>query len=192
MFRNRLTALTTAIVLTSFTVFGQFAAFAQEEYTRFKSKASVQAPGSFVTQTTQNGVGQGATDRAGVLATYRYYFTRHHGIEANYSWTPNTQTYNGFGVDTNSHEISAAYIFRMPMRHWSPFVLAGAAALIFDPQNLAGANTQTRAAFVYGAGADVNLTNHLFLRGEYRGFVYSSPTYDLAGLNGLDRVTHRA
>ena len=186
MLKNQLAAFTVPTALTSFT------AFAQEDYTRFKSEASVQALGSFVKQTTQDGIDQSATNSAGVLATYRYYFSRHHGVEANYSWTSNTQTYTGFRGDTNSHEISAAYVFRMPMKHWSPFVLAGAGALIFDPQNLAGANTQTRAAFVYGAGADVNLTNHLFLRGEYRGFVYSSPTYDLAGLNGLDRVTHRA
>jgi opacity protein-like surface antigen len=50
---------------------------------------------------------------------------------------------------------------------------------------------QTRAAFVYGAGPDINLTSHLFVRGEYRGFVYNSPTYDLTSLSGLDRVTHR-
>jgi opacity protein-like surface antigen len=78
------------------------------------------------------------------------------------------------------------------MKRWSPFVLAGAGALIFDPQNVARANTQTRAAFVYGAGADINLGSHLFVRGEYRGFVYNSPTYDLAGLNGWDRITHQA
>jgi outer membrane immunogenic protein len=186
MLKNQLATFTIATALTSFT------AFAQEDYTRFKSEASVQALGSFVKQTTQDGIDQNATNSAGILATYRYYFSRHHGVEANYSWTSNTQTYTGFGADTNSHEISAAYVFRMPMRRWSPFVLAGAGALIFDPKNVAGANTQTRAAFMYGAGADINLTNHLFVRGEYRGFVYSSPTYDLAGLNGLDRVTHRA
>ena len=185
MFKNQLAAFTISI-LTS------FAALAQEDYTRFKSEASVQALGSFVKQTTQDGIDQSATNSAGVLATYRYYFTRHHGVEANYSWTSNTQTYTGFGANTNSHEISAAYVFRMPVKRWSPFVLAGAGALIFDPKNFAGANTQTRAAFMYGAGADINLTDHFFVRGEYRGFVYSSPTYDLAGLNGLDRVTHRA
>jgi outer membrane immunogenic protein len=186
MFKNQLSAFTIAAVLTSLT------AFAQEDYTQFKSEASVQALGSFVKHTTQNGVDQGATDSAGVLATYRYYFSRHHGVEANYSWRSNTETYTGFGVGTNSHEISAAYVFRMPMKRWSPFVLAGAGALIFDPRNFTGTNTLTRAAFVYGAGADVNLTNHLFVRGEYRGFVYNSPTFDLAGLNGMDRVTHRA
>jgi opacity protein-like surface antigen len=68
----------------------------------------------------------------------------------------------------------------MPMKRWSPFVLGAAAS------------TQTRAAFVYGVGADINLTNHLFVRGEYRGFVYKSPVYDLASLKGLDRVSHRA
>ena len=186
MLKNQLAAFTVATALTSFT------AFAQEDYTRFKSEASVQALGSFVKQTTQDGIDQSATNSAGVLATYRYYFSRHQGVEANYSWTSNTQTYTGFGADTNSHEISAAYVFRMPMKRWSPFVLAGAGALIFDPKNFAGANTQTRAAFMYGAGADINLTDHLFVRGEYRGFVYSSPTYDLDSLNGLDRATHRA
>jgi outer membrane immunogenic protein len=186
MLKNQIAAFTVATALTSFT------AFAQEDYTRFKSEASVQALGSFVKQTTQDGIDQSATNSAGVLATYRYYFSRHHGVDANYPWTSNTQTYTGFGADTNSHEISAAYVFRMPMKRWSPFVLAGAGALIFDPKNFAGANTQTRAAFMYGAGADINLTGHLFVRGEYRGFVYSSPTYDLVGLNGLDRVTHRA
>ena len=27
---------------------------------------------------------------------------------------------------------------------------------------------------------------------EYRGFVYNSPTYDVPGLSGFDRTTHRA
>jgi len=167
-------------------------AFGQEDYSRLKSEVSVQALASFVKQTTQDGVTQGATDSSGVIATYRYYFNRHNGVEANYAWAPNTEKYSQLGVDNNSHEISAAYVFRLPLRRWSPFVLAGAGALIFDPKNFTGANTQTRAAFVYGAGADFNLTHRLFLRAEYRGFVYNSPTYDLAALSGLDRMTHRA
>jgi hypothetical protein len=30
------------------------------------------------------------------------------------------------------------------------------------------------------------------MRAEYRGFVYNSPTYNLTGLYGTDRITHRA
>jgi opacity protein-like surface antigen len=96
------------------------------------------------------------------------------------------------GVHSYSHEVSGAYVFRMPFHKVTPFALAGAGALIFDPTNFTGASTQTRAAFVYGAGADVNFSNHIFMRAEYRGFVYSSPTYDLPALAGLGRATHRA
>ena len=51
---------------------------------------------------------------------------------------------------------------------------------------------RVRAAFVYGGGADFNLTSHVFMRAEYRGFVYNSPTYNLSSLDGTDRITHRA
>jgi opacity protein-like surface antigen len=70
--------------------------------------------------------------------------------------------------------------------------LAGAGGLIFDPNNFAGASAQARAAFVYGGGADFNLSKHVFLRAEYRGLLYNSPTYDFPGLSGLDRISHRA
>jgi len=186
MSKKQFMALTFGVGLISAPV------FAQEDYTAYKSEVTVQALGSFVKQTTQDGIKQDATNSGGVLGTYRFWFDRHNGVEANYAWTQNTEKYNQFGVNNNSHEVSAAYVFRMPMKRWSPFLLAGAGALVFDPKNFGGASTQTRAAFVYGGGADINLSNHFFVRGEYRGLVYNSPTYELTSLNGLDRVTHRA
>jgi opacity protein-like surface antigen len=165
---------------------------AQEDYTSYKMDGTVQALGSFVKSTTDNGVQEKASKSGGVLGTYRYYFNRHMGVEVNYGYTLNTEKYNGNGVNTNSHEVSAAYVYRFPQKRWSPFVLAGAGGLVFDPKDFKGATTQARAAFVYGGGADFNLTNHLFMRTEYRGFVYNSPTYDYAGYHGFDRTTHRA
>ena len=169
-------------------------ALAQTETSR--QDAAVQASGSFVTGTTQNGIDNTATNSGGVLATYRFFFSTHHGVEANYGYSQNTQNYSSpagaLGVSTHEHEISGAYVFRLPMRRVTPFALAGVSALVFDPNNFAGASTQTRAAFVYGAGADVNLTSHVFMRAEYRGFVYNSPAYDLPQLAGLDRISHRA
>lgn len=161
-----------------------------------KNEVSVQAFGSFVKSTTNNGIENKATNSGGVLGSYRYFFSAHNGVEANYGYSLNTQSYGSPGgvpgVKTYNHEISAAYIFRLPMRKFTPFVLAGAGGLIFDPKDFAGANSQARAAFVYGGGADVNLSQHVFVRAEYRGFVYNSPTYDLPGLAGADRTTHRA
>jgi outer membrane immunogenic protein len=161
-----------------------------------KNEVSVQALGSFVESTTSNGVRNSATDSGGVLVNYRRFFDNHNGVEVNYGYALNTQNFlspsGESGVKTNSHEVSGAYVFRLPLQRFTPFVLAGAGALIFDPQNFQGAESQTRAAFVYGGGADFNLSHHLFMRAEYRGFVYNSPTYNLTSLDGTDRTTHRA
>ena len=187
------------IVVSILSIAGIAPAFAQSENTE-KNEVSVQAFGSFVKSTIDNGIDNAATNSGGVLSTYRYFFNAHHGVEANYGYALNTQNYglNGglaggpLGVNSYSHEVSAAYVFRVPMRNFTPFVLAGAGGLIFDPKDFIGAGSQARAAFVYGGGADFNLSHHLFLRAEYRGFVYNSPTYDLPTLAGVDRVTHRA
>jgi len=184
-------------VITSFVSIASMAlpAFSQSE-TPGKNEVSVQAFGSFVKSTTNNGIENQATNSGGVLSSYRYFFNDHNGVEANYGYSLNTQSYGStsglLGVKSYSHEVSAAYVFRMPMRKFTPFVLAGAGGLIFDPKDFAGASSQARAAFVYGGGADFDLTHHVFVRAEYRGFVYNSPTYDLANLSGVDRTTHRA
>lgn len=182
-------------MLVAGTAFIALPGYAQSEEAA-RQEVAVQAFGSFVTTTTHNGIDNTATNSGGVLASYRFFFSTHHGVEANYGYARNTQSYTStagaLGVTTNSHEISGAYVFRMPFRKVTPFALAGVGALVFDPKDFVGANTQTRAGFLYGAGADFNLTQHIYMRAEYRGFVYNSPTYDLPAFAGLDRVSHRA
>ena len=168
-------------------------AFSQESP---RSEASVQAFGSFVKSTTENGIQQGATYSGGVLGSYRFFFSNSHGVEVNYGYSLNTQTY-GFaagplGVKSNQHEVTAAYVYRHPLRRFTPFLEAGVGGLVFDPTESPAASAQARAAFVYGGGADFNLSKRVFVRAEYRGLVYNSPTFDLAPLTDLERVTHRA
>src|SRR5476649_2623970 len=92
-------------------------AFAQEE-TEQSQEVTVLALGSFVRNTTQNGIQQSTTNSAGVLGNYRYFFSRYNGVEANYAFTSNTQNYGASGslaaVDRRSHEVSAAYVLRLP------------------------------------------------------------------------------
>jgi len=161
-----------------------------------RSDATVQAFGSFVKTTTDNGVQQGATNSGGVLASYRFFFSNSQGVEVNYGYSLNTQTYGLaaglLGVKSNQHEVTAAYVYRHAVRHFTPFVEAGVGGLVFAPTDAPGASTQARAAFVYGGGADFNITKRIFARAEYRGLVYSSPTFDLTPALGTDRLTHRA
>jgi outer membrane immunogenic protein len=168
-------------------------AFAQETG---RSEISVQALGSFVKTTTDNGVQQTATNSGGVLANYRFFFTHDNGVEVNYGYSLNTQTYglpsSLFGVKAHQHEVTAAYVYRHPLRHLTPFVEAGVGGLVFASKDAPAASTQAKAAVVYGGGADFNLTKRVFLRAEYRGLVYDSPTFGLSEISGTDRVTHRA
>ncbi len=160
-----------------------------------KSEVSVQAFGSFVKSTTDQGVRQTATNSGGVLASYRFFFTHNQGVEVNYGYSLNTNSYalpgGDLGVRSNQHEVTAAYVYRRPMHFLTPFAEAGLGSIVFDPTGAPfGTSTQARLAFVYGAGADFNVTKRIFLRAEYRGLIYDSPTFGV--ISGYDRYTHRA
>ena len=167
-------------------------AFGQSE--EFKSDVTVQALGSFVKDTTDNGVTHSASNSGGVLGTYRYYFGRHNGVEFNYGYTLNSQRYSLDGniasTKAYSHEATAAYVWRLPLHRVTPFALAGTGSLIFDPKDIGG-DALARPAFVYGAGADFDLGSRWFLRAQYRGLVYNSPTLGVSTVSA-ELLTHRA
>jgi opacity protein-like surface antigen len=56
---------------------------------------------------------------------------------------------------------------------------------------MVGALSQTKAAFVYGGGADIGMTRHLGLRVDYRGFVTKPPDFTLSSLT-VGSTTHLA
>ena len=57
-------------------------------------------------------------------------------------------------------------VMKFALRDFTPFLLAGVGGLIFDPKDFAGASSQGRAAFVYGGGADFNLSPKVNLAGK--------------------------
>ena len=160
----------------------------------YRSSAAVQYFGSFQSGTNDNGVTHDSSNSGGVLATYRFYFNRYHGVETNYGYTRNTQHYALGGdrsdLPVNAHEVTAAYVLRRPGRTWTPFALAGAGALVFAPDN-SGLDAQARATFVYGVGADVNFSDRWFLRAQYRGLVFNSPVIGVSTV-ASERLTHQA
>jgi len=185
--------ITSFLTLLAASVMVAAPAFSQEG---FKSEVTVQGMGSFLKETTQDGIKQDATKTGGFLTGYRFYFTNHLGVEINYGYTLNTQRYltpaGTTGIKSYSHETTGALVYRVPFKKFNVFALAGAGAIVFNPKDMHGIDYQARAAFVYGGGADYSLTRRLFLRAEYRGLVYNSPSYNVAGLAGMDRTTHRA
>jgi opacity protein-like surface antigen len=164
--------------------------------TVYGSEVNVEGFLPIVKSTTASGVQQSTTLNGGVLAGYRFFFGTHSGVEVSYGYSRSTQTYNvsngPVGLGANSDEVFAAYVYRFPHKRWSPFLLAGAGGLLFDPRATTGVDVQARAGYLHGGGADFEIHRRLFVRAEYRGVFYNSPTFNLSALNGLDRFTHRA
>jgi hypothetical protein len=122
---------------------GSAAAFSQEAG---RSDAAAHAFGAFVKTTTDNGVKQGATNSGGVLASYRFFFSDSHGVELNYGYSLNTQTYGSaagpMGAKPNQNEVTAAYVYQHAMRRFTPFVEAGVGDLVFAPADAQEASTE--------------------------------------------------
>ena len=158
-----------------------------------RNQVSVQGTGFFTRDSDHNGFDQHTTKSSGVLTSYRFLINRWLAADGSYGYTRNTQqTFKSqaFNVQSDVHQVTSALIITSPrsFHGLKPFALAGGGALIFDPTNkaggfVAGADRQTKGAFVYGGGADLHLTHRLALRVEYRGLVYQRPDFGLASLN---------
>jgi opacity protein-like surface antigen len=155
---------------------------------------------AFITRDTDgNGISQDTTKSAGVLGGYRYYFNRYVGVDGSYGWTRNTlhnfTQAGAFNVQSDIHQVSGAIVVRYPNKI-SPYALAGAGALIFNPTEnpggfVPGADRQTKPAFMYGGGTNFYITERFGLKAEYRGYLYKQPDFGLDALNS-DKYTHAA
>jgi opacity protein-like surface antigen len=188
------------IVLAGVAALLSFAsAFAQE---RDWHEVSVQSTAVFTKDSEANGITQHTTNSGGFLANYRFHFNRWLAAEGNYGYNRNAHQHltlaGPFGLQANAHQTTGALVVTLPSRlaRVEPYVLGGAGAVVFDPRGsqvgtVGGAEKQTKGAFVYGGGANVNLSSYLSLRMEYRGLVYKRPDFGLTLLDS-DATAHTA
>jgi opacity protein-like surface antigen len=168
------------------------------------NEATISATGSFQQSTNGNGIHQSASDGAGVLFSYRHFFTDHQGVEVDYGFSRFNQQYSflnaatplSLGVPANTNEATASYIYRRAIGHrLTPFVSAGTGALVFVPDSFGfsgtAGSTFATPDFVYSAGADVAVSRRISLRLGYRGHVFEAPDFGIAGIK-TSSVTHMA
>lgn len=169
-----------------------------------RSDITVSAFGAFEQGTSGNGVNQSATNSAGVLATYRYFFTDHQGVEVDYGFSrfdqqfsaPGLATPFSFGVPADMNEATASYVYRHPLGHrLVGFVSAGTGALLFLPDSFSAAGTSgttfVTPDFVYSAGADIAISRRVSLRLGYRGHVFNAPDFGVQSIR-TNSITHMA
>jgi opacity protein-like surface antigen len=94
--------------------------------------------------------------------------------------------------------MTGAFVYHIPLKthRIRPYALAGAGALVFSPTDgarstNAGIDSETKATFVYGGGANFDITHFFGVRAEYRGFVYKAPDFNLDN-SDLNKTTHLA
>jgi opacity protein-like surface antigen len=139
---------------------------------------------------------QSSTKSVGYVGDARYNFGRHSALDASFTWNRNTEYFaNTYGtvyhVQTNNGEIIGAYVVRLPgTERLKPFMLAGGGLVRFSPNNdynTAGKpSASSKAAFAYGFGTDVRLSDSWGIRLQYRGLVRTSPDFKLSSTNVED------
>jgi opacity protein-like surface antigen len=155
-----------------------------------QSDLSLSAIGAFTGSVTGNGIQETATDSGGGLLSYRHFAHEHNGIEANYSYTKNSQRFTYVSgapvtdVQTNVQELTAAYVFHVTRGSLQPYALAGGGLLTFSPTSSAlqaalipALGHSIRPVFLYGAGLDYRIRKSLAVRAGYRGLVCESPDF---------------
>lgn len=174
-----------------------------QEWEGYRREVTLQGTGFFTKNSDGNEISRTTTDTGGFLVGFRYRFNPWIAAEGNYGYARNTQRFltgaTVSGIQANTHQVTGAFVLTPPVKvnRVRPYVLAGTGALIFDPtDNNRGdivrlIDVQSKAVFLYGGGADFDLTRHVALKLEYRGLVFKSPDFDFASLN-LDKVTHVA
>jgi len=188
-----------AMMIASVAILLGASAAAQES----RSEISLQGTGLFTKDTTGQGTTQRATETGGFLVGYRYHFNRWLAGEGVYGYGRSTQQFfapAGLSrIQANVHQATGGFVVGLPAParfRVHPYVLAEGGALVFDPTGntfgaVPGAQKQTVGVFAYGGGADLPIFNHISLRAEYRGLVYSAPDFGIKELS-TNTITHAA
>jgi opacity protein-like surface antigen len=138
-------------------------------------------------------VKQSSTDALGLLLSYRYMVTPHSALELNYSFAQNNQKYStsfqqNARIHSRQQEVTAAYVYSLNFKRYSPFAEVGVGTMIFTPvldseTNLLGTKSTKGIGGLFGAGVAYELSPSFDIRVEYRGFVTKTPSFGEANFS---------
>jgi opacity protein-like surface antigen len=144
---------------------------------------------------------QSSSKSVGYTVDGRYNFGRHSALDLSVTWNRNTEYYgnsegNVYHVQTNNGEGIVSYIARLPStERLKPFALVGGGLVRFSPNddysvNAGSPQTTTKAAFAYGFGSDVRISDSWGIRMQYRGLLRSAPDFKIPSIFGTGLKSH--
>jgi outer membrane immunogenic protein len=132
-------------------------------------------------------VQQQQTGALGVLLSYRYMVTPRSALELNYSFAQDSQKYSTSfephaRIHSRQQEITAAYVYSLNFKRYSPFAEVGVGTMIFTPvldngTNLLGTKSTKGIGGLFGGGLAYELSPSFDIRAEFRGFLVKSPNF---------------
>jgi outer membrane immunogenic protein len=162
------------------------AGYAQES----RQDVSFSGSGFFAPQiNAPGGIQANSTGSLGLLTSYRFMLTPHSALELNYGFTQNQQIYkvsfngaNGQRIHSRAQEVTAAYVYSLNFKRFSPFLEAGVGTMFFTPihdykTQALDTKENNRIGGLFGGGLAYELSPSFDLRLEYRGFVSKEPDY---------------
>lgn len=137
------------------------------------------------------------TGALGVLTSYRFMLTPRSALEVNYSWVQDQFRYldstnrlsGGIRIHSREQEITAAYVYSLNLKRFSPFGEVGVGTLIFTPildnltQTISAAKSSKGVAGLFGGGLAYELSPSFDIRLEYRGFITKTPSFGITDFN---------
>lgn len=135
-----------------------------------------------------------------LLSGFRFWMNSHEALEASYSYAPTDLTVNRhcehvncgvawFSSIARSHFFSMNYVHEFRVRNRTrPFLTAGLGLVYFQRIATNGVFEPDPLTVNIGGGVDVRITQHWFLRAEYRDWLLEGPRqcdFDVCGATGL-------
>src|SRR5580692_6921895 len=120
-------------------------------------------------------VKQNMTGALGLLLSYRYMLTAT-------SFQPFAR------IHSRQQEVTAAYVYSLNFKRFSPFAEVGVGTLIFTPvldngTNLLGTKSTKGVAGLFGGGVAYEVSPSFDIRLEYRGFLTKAPSFGEANFS---------
>ena len=163
--------------------------------TKPSSQITVQGSGLFARSVTSSGVTYKPSATEGVMAGYRFYFSRWLGVEGDADFFfHDAQKYAlsnaAVSLKTSVNAVTGAAVIGIPnpmTRKLQSFVLIGGGAIIFRP-NESSVDCQIKNAIVFGGGVDFPITRHIAIRAQAKTFLYKAPDFQNTDLK-VDKFT---
>jgi opacity protein-like surface antigen len=147
---------------------------------------------NFPTPFTGTSLTDQSTRSGGFQANYSYQFNKWTGADVGYGQFRFTQSYSSdlgsSSVQSDLRQGTTDFVFHVPelLSRIHPYAVVGVGALRFKPaenaNNIDGAASETRSAFIYGGGADIDISKRVGIRADYRGFKFKAPDFELPEL----------